>query len=101
MDSGKIPKKRIVTISIVACVVIVLIGAMIGGSGVLKNDDPFAADTVVYGKIYTSDDGQYVEAFAVKDGRYVYVGDEEGAEDYIGKNTKVIDYRDKGSHLPN
>ena len=96
MDSGKMQKKNVVTISIVACVVIVLIGAMIGGSGVLKNDDPFAADTVVYGKIYTSDDGQYVEAFAVKDGRYIYVGDEEGAEDYIGKNTKVIDYRDKG-----
>ena len=97
MDSNNMQRKHIVTLSFVACVVIVLLGSMIWGSGVLDKDtDPDAADTVVYGKIYTSDDGQYVEAFAVKDGRYVYVGDEEGAEDYIGKNTKVIDYRGKG-----
>ncbi len=95
MDSGKMQKKNIVTVSIVACLIVVLLGSMIGSSGILDKD-PDAADTVVYGKIYTSDDGRYVEAFAVKDGRYVYVGDEEGAEDYIGKNTKVIDYRDKG-----
>lgn len=38
------------------------------------------ADTVVYGKIYTSNSNQeYVEALAVKDGKYIYVGDEDGA----------------------
>ena len=57
-----------------------------------------AADTVVYGKIYTSNANQeYVEAFAVKDGRYVYVGSEDGVEPYIEEGTtKIIDYRDKG-----
>lgn len=33
------------------------------------------ADLIVYGKIFTSENDRIVEAFAVKDGRYVYVGD--------------------------
>ena len=57
-----------------------------------------AADTVVYGKIYTSNSKQeYVEAFAVKDGKYIYVGTEDGVEPYIEDGTtEVIDYRGKG-----
>jgi predicted amidohydrolase YtcJ len=57
-----------------------------------------AADTVVYGKIYTSNSSQeYVTALAVKDGKYVYVGDEDGVADYIKDGTTtVVDYRDKG-----
>ena len=56
------------------------------------------ADTVVYGKIYTSKvTGDYAEAFAVKDGKYVYVGDEAGAKKYVKEGyTKVIDRRGKG-----
>ncbi len=59
------------------------------------------ADLVVYGKIFTSDNNQIVEAFAVKDGKYVYVGDKAGAEQYIvnGK-TEVIDYTGKGLVMP-
>ena len=56
-----------------------------------------SADLVVYGKIFTSEDNQIVEAFAVKDGKYVYVGDKKGAEAWIeaGK-TEVVDYTGKG-----
>ena len=55
------------------------------------------ADTVVYGKVYTSNENQdYACAFAIKDGKYVYVGTEEGIAPYIDNTTKVIDYRDKG-----
>lgn len=59
------------------------------------------ADLVVYGKIFTSDNNQIVEAFAVKDGKYVYVGDRKGAETFIeaGK-TEVIDYTGKGLVMP-
>ena len=54
------------------------------------------ADLVVYSNIYTSnEDGDYVEAFAVKDGKYIYVGDEEGTEHYIKKGkTQVLDRTD-------
>ena len=41
------------------------------------------ADLVVYGKIFTSDANKVVEAFAVKDGKYVYVGDKAGAATYF------------------
>ena len=59
------------------------------------------ADLVVYGKIYTAEAGQMVEAFAVKDGKYVYVGDKAGADAYVetGK-TEVVDYSGKGLVMP-
>ena len=62
---------------------------------------PEKADLVVYGKVFTSEGNQIVEAFAVKDGKYVYVGDKKGAEQYIvnGK-TEVIDYTGKGLVMP-
>ena len=60
-----------------------------------------SADLVVYGKIFTSENNQIVEAFAVKDGKYIYVGDKKGAEAYIeaGK-TEVVDYTGKGLVMP-
>ena len=59
------------------------------------------ADLVVYGKIFTSENNQTVEAFAVKDGKYIYVGDKKGAEAFIeaGK-TEVLDYSGKGLVMP-
>ncbi len=56
-----------------------------------------SADLVVYGKIFTSEGSGIVEAFAVKDGKYVYVGDKKGAEAFVetGK-TEVLDYTGKG-----
>ena len=55
------------------------------------------ADLVVYGKIFTSENNQIVEAFAVKDGKYVYVGDKVGAAAYIEEGkTEVVDYVGKG-----
>ncbi|MBQ7733877.1 MAG: carboxylesterase family protein, partial [Synergistaceae bacterium] len=73
-----------------------------------ESDKTFA-DLVVYGKIFTSESdsdsesegNDIVEAFAVKDGKYVYVGDKKGAKAFIeaGK-TKVIDYTGKGLVMP-
>ncbi len=59
------------------------------------------ADLVVYGKIFTADEKPMAEAFAVKDGKFVYVGDKKGAEAFIeaGK-TEVIDYTGKGLVMP-
>ena len=59
------------------------------------------ADLVVYGKVFTSEGNQIVEAFAVKDGKYVYVGDKAGAKAFVedGK-TKVVDYTGKGLVMP-
>ena len=56
------------------------------------------ADLVIYGKIYTSNaKHEYANAAAVKDGKYIYVGDEAGVKEYIedGK-TKIFDRRGNG-----
>jgi len=59
------------------------------------------ADLVVYGKIFTSENNRLAEAFAVKDGRFIYVGDKIGASAFIkcGK-TEIIDYSGKGLVMP-
>lgn len=50
------------------------------------------ADTVVYGTVYTAENQEVVEAFAVKDGKYIYVGDKSGASKYVKEGeTEVID----------
>ena len=59
------------------------------------------ADLIVYGKIFTSENDQIVEAFAVKDGRYVYAGDRKGAEAFIEDGrTEILDYTGKGLVMP-
>ena len=59
------------------------------------------ADLVVYGKIFTSENNRIVDAFAVKDGKYVYVGDKAGAQAFIERGkTEVIDYTGKGLVMP-
>ena len=59
------------------------------------------ADLVVYGKIFTADSNKVVEAFAVKDGKYIYVGDKAGAEAFVEKGkTEVIDHTGKGIVTP-
>ena len=55
-------------------------------------DNSEFADTVVYGTIYTAENGAVVEAFAVKDGKYIYVGDKAGASKFVKEGkTQVID----------
>ena len=78
------------------------LGFMVAGCGG-ENSAATAgkADLVVYGKIFTSEDNKIVEAFAVKDGKFVYVGDKAGAEPFIDKGkTEIIDYTDKGLVMP-
>ena len=83
-------------LSIIAVLTVIL------GMGMMTscNSKP-SADLVVYGKIFTAEGNQIVEAFAVKDGKYVYVGDKAGAEAYIEEGkTEVVDYTDKGLVTP-
>ena len=81
---------------------IIAVLSVIFGMGMMTscNSKP-SADLVVYGKIYTAEGNQIVEAFAVKDGKYVYVGDKAGAEAFIEEGkTEVVDYTDKGLVMP-
>ena len=61
------------------------------------------ADLVVYGTIYTAEKENegIAEAFAVKDGKYIFVGSKEDAKKYVkdGK-TEVIDKTNEGLIIP-
>ncbi len=87
--------------------VIIAAGVLVGctsSDNPVKDDTPpikDGADLVVYGKIFTSENNQLAEAFAVKDGKYVYVGDRKGAEAFVEQGrTEVIDYTGKGLVTP-
>ena len=60
------------------------------------------ADTVVYGTIRTAEtDNPVAEAIAIKDGRYIYVGDEAGVASYIRDGvTQIVDHRGMGMVMP-
>ena len=79
-----------------------IVMSVIFGMGMLTGcKEKTSADLVVYGKIFTSEGNQIVEAFAVKDGKYVYVGDKKGAEVFIEEGkTEVVDYTGKGLVIP-
>ncbi len=83
-------------LSLFAVMSVIIVTSMLSGC----KGNP-SADLVVYGKIFTSESNQIVEAFAVKDGKFVYVGDKAGAEAFVedGK-TEVLDYTGKGLVMP-
>ena len=80
---------------------LVMVCAILGTCMLASGSEKPAADLVVYGKIFTSENNQMAEAFAVKNGKYVYVGDRKGAGAFVenGK-TEVLDYTGKGLVMP-
>ena len=88
-------KKWILAVSLVA---IIALGILLAPY-LQKN---VFADTVVYGTIRTADTKNPVaEAIAIKDGKFIYVGDEAGVTAYIKDEvTEVIDHRGKGMVMP-
>ncbi|MBO5584410.1 MAG: amidohydrolase family protein [Prevotella sp.] len=82
-----------------SCIVLMCV---IVGAGVLSGCKVNnSADLVVYGKVFTSENNQVVEAFAVKDGKFVYVGDKAGAKAFVEEGkTEVVDYTGKGLVMP-
>ena len=80
---------------------ITVVSVMIGMSMLASCSSKPTADLVVYGKIFTAEGNHVVEAFAVKDGKYIYVGDKAGAEAFVEEGkTEVVDYTDKGLVMP-
>jgi len=69
----------------------------LGGGPCLERTGSNPADLVlVSGRILSCDAaGTRAEALAVKDGRFVYVGKDEGIADYVGAETEVIDAKDR------
>ena len=91
--------KQTICKKMLSCIAVM---SVIIGMGLLTGcNSKQTADLVVYGKIYTAEGNQIVEAFAVKDGKYIYVGDKAGAEAFVEEGkTEVVDYTDKGLVMP-
>jgi predicted amidohydrolase YtcJ len=55
-----------------------------------------ASIVVLNGKVHTMDDASStVEAVAIREGRFVYVGNNHGAREFIGNGTRVLDAKGK------
>ena len=81
--------KKFVAFILTACMLIMAAGC----SEQPKQESENVADSVFMGKIVTMDDkGTTAEAVAVKDGKIVFVGNAEDAQEYIGSDTDVYDY---------
>jgi len=71
-----------------------------GCSSSLGNASEGKADMVVLGTIYTVDkDQRTASAAAIKDGKFVYVGNEDGIQEYIADSTEVLTL-EEGMVLP-
>lgn len=74
--------------------------SQVAAKAITSGERPLA-DLVVYGKVFTSDNAEsVVEAFAVKNGKYIYVGNKEEALQYAGPATEKVDFTDKGLVIP-
>ncbi len=86
-------------IKLLSCVAMICV--ILGTCTLAGASEKTGADLVVYGKIFTSEDNRLAEAFAVKDGKYIYVGDRKGAEAFVENGrTEVLDYTGKGLVMP-
>jgi len=92
-------KTMVSTNRLLSCIVVTTV--IVGMSMLVSCKSDTSADLVVYGKVYTAEGNQLAEAFAVKDGKYIYVGDKAGAEAFVEEGkTEVVDYTDKGLVMP-
>ena len=58
------------------------------------------ADKIIYGDFYTVDEkNPKAQAVAIRDGKFIYVGDASGAKSFVGEGTKEEFYND-GMILP-
>ena len=77
-------------------IILLIFSFIVTGCGKSNN----YANIVITGTIYTSEaDKKIVNAIAIKDGVYQYVGDEEGVKEFIGDNTEVINL-ESGMAMP-
>ena len=92
--------KKILIMMLVVCLLAV---SLTGFSVAFGEEEVPAADLVVFGTVYTAEDENdgLAEAFAVKDGKYIYVGDREGAKQFIQEGkTEVLDQSGEGLIIP-
>lgn len=81
---------------------LVISGLLISGMCSCSNSSNEVADLVVKGTIYTAEEENNGEAtaFAVKDGKYIYVGDSAGVNKYIKEGSTTVINNENGLVIP-
>lgn len=75
-------------------IILLLFGCGGGGGGEASTTNENADLIITGAKIYTSDEKQpWAEAIVIKDGKFIYVGEEAGALKYESKNTRSTDLK--------
>ena len=67
-------------------------------SGLISPQSRMAPADLVFinGSVYTANDRQpTAEAIAIRGDRFVFVGSNDGARKFVGKNTRVVDLQGK------
>lgn len=93
--------KRMFIYVISLFIVLILFGCKTSNN--ISSNDERWADLVVYGTIYTAEDenDSIAEAFAVKDGKYICVGNKEDVKQFIKEGkTEIIDKTGYGLIIP-
>lgn len=93
---ANISKKIVICFIMIVCVFVLIITAC-------STKTKEVADLVVYGTTYTAekDNDGMAEAFAVKDGKFIFVGDKEGAKAFVKEGvTKIVENADSGLIIP-
>lgn len=84
--------KKVKLISILVCMVMVI--GIFTQIGFAEPEKKIADSVYINGNIYTVDKKfSTATAFAVKDGKFIYVGEVSKVDKYIGKETKVYDLK--------
>lgn len=66
---------------------------LVSTNSIAKPKQEFADTIYVNGKIYTAGDDEMATAFAIKDGKFIYVGDNIGARKLKGTKTAEVDFK--------
>ncbi len=93
--------KKINKFSSILCLILVVCMIVPFLSSCSKEEQ--IADLVVYGTIYTAeeDNDSLASAFAVKDGKYIYVGNKEDVKQYIKEGkTEIVNIVSNGLIIP-
>ncbi len=77
-------------------VAILLVGLILGACQLDPKDSGHADSVLVGGKIFTVNDAHpWAQAVAIKNGEFVYVGDDSGAQGFVGPETVRHDLKGK------
>ncbi len=74
--------------------IVLILSIVMIGCGIKKKEETTADIVYVNGKIYTvNEDSPWVEAVAIKEGKFIKVGSDPDVKSFVGEKTEVLDLK--------